>query len=91
MGIFDACCKIKLKSWKGDYLHRKDTDNESTKVTAWGTGVGNVWTVERIDNERIKLKSWKGDYLHRKDTDDESTKVTAWGTGVGNEWTVELI
>ncbi|NEZ56013.1 LamG-like jellyroll fold domain-containing protein [Adonisia turfae] len=76
---------IKLKSWKGDYLHRPDS---AQGVTSWSTGVGNEWIVEAIDNNKIKLKSWKGDYLHRPDS---AQGVTTWHTGVGNEWTVEAI
>ncbi|MEG4343149.1 LamG domain-containing protein [Microcoleus sp. A003_D6] len=77
--------KIKLKSWKGDYLHRPDSPQG---VTTWSTGVGNEWTVEAIADNKIKLKSWKGDYLHRPDSPQG---VTTWNTGVGNEWTVEAI
>ena len=77
--------KIKLKSWKGDYLHRPDSPQG---VTTWNTGVGNEWTVEAIADNKIKLKSWKGDYLHRPDSPPD---VTTWSTGVGNEWTVEAI
>ncbi|MEY3867479.1 MAG: hypothetical protein RLZZ338_1370 [Cyanobacteriota bacterium] len=77
--------KIKLKSWKGDYLHRPDTEQG---VTSWNTGVGNEWIVESIGDNKIKLKSWKGDYLHRPDS---AQGVTTWSTGVGNEWIVESI
>ncbi|WP_353929298.1 lamin tail domain-containing protein [Okeanomitos corallinicola TIOX110] len=77
--------KIKLKSWKGDYLHRPDSQQG---VTTWGTGIGNEWVVELIGDNKIKLKSWKGDYLHRPDSQQG---VTTWGTGIGNEWVVELI
>jgi len=77
--------KIKLNSWKGDYLHRPDSDQG---VTTWDTGVGNEWIVESIGDNKIKLKSWKGDYLHRPDSDQG---VTTWDTGVGNEWIVESI
>ena len=83
--VLSTGVKIKLKSWKGDYLHRPDTDQG---VTTWHTGIGNEWTVEAIADNKIKLKSWKGDYLHRPDTDQG---VTTWHTGVGNEWTVEVI
>jgi hypothetical protein len=83
--VLSTGVKIKLKSWKGDYLHRPDTDQG---VTTWHTGVGNEWTVEAIADNKIKLKSWKGDYLHRPDTEQG---VTSWHTGVGNEWTVEAI
>jgi hypothetical protein len=74
--------KIRLKSWKGDYLHRPNT---AQGVTTWYTGIGNEWIVECRDN-KIHLKSWKGDYLHRPDT---AQGVTTWYTGIGNEWTVE--
>ncbi|BAZ85826.1 hypothetical protein NIES806_20300 [Dolichospermum compactum NIES-806] len=84
-GLLSTGNKIKLKSWKGDYLHRPDSDQG---VTSWNTGVGNEWTVEVIADNKIKLKSWKGDYLHRPDSDQG---VTTWHTGVGNEWTVEAI
>ena len=77
--------KIRLKSWKGDYLHRPDSPQG---VTSWHTGVGNEWTVETIDGGKIHLKSWKGDYLHRPDSPQG---VTSWHTGVGNEWMVEII
>jgi hypothetical protein len=77
--------KLKLKSWKGDYLHRPDSEQG---VTTWSTGIGNEWTVEKIAGDKIKLKSWKGDYLHRPDSEQG---VTTWSTGIGNEWTVEVI
>ena len=35
--------KIKLKSWKGDYLHRPDS---AQGVTTWSTGIGNEWMVD---------------------------------------------
>jgi hypothetical protein len=77
--------KIRLKSWKGDYLHRPDSNQG---VTSWHTGVGNEWTVETIDGGKIQLKSWKGDYLHRPDSNQG---VTSWHTGIGNSWTAEAI
>ena len=77
--------KIKLKSWKGDYLHRPDS---AQGVTSWAVGVGNEWTAEPVEGNKIKLKSWKGDYLHRPDS---AQGVTSWGVGVGNEWIVEVI
>ncbi|BAY25488.1 hypothetical protein NIES2100_52940 [Calothrix sp. NIES-2100] len=77
--------RIKLKSWKGDYLHRPDSPQD---VTSWNTGIGNEWIVEVIDDNKIKLKSWKGDYLHRPDSPQG---VTTWNTGIGNEWIVEFI
>ncbi|MFT5686635.1 MAG: hypothetical protein ACI8RZ_007591 [Myxococcota bacterium] len=73
---------VQLKSWKGDYLHRPDSDQG---VTTWNTGTGNHWTVECLDNGGVQLKSWKGDYLHRPDSDQG---VTTWNTGGGNVWSV---
>ena len=83
--VLQSNSKIKLKSWKGDFLHRPDSQQG---VTSWDTGVGNEWIVEVIDGNKIKLKSWKGDYLHRPDSNQG---VTSWHTGVGNEWLVEVI
>nr|VFK62473.1 MAG: hypothetical protein BECKUNK1418G_GA0071005_102422 [Candidatus Kentron sp. UNK]VFK70516.1 MAG: hypothetical protein BECKUNK1418H_GA0071006_103022 [Candidatus Kentron sp. UNK] len=71
--VFAPYCyhtKIKLKSWKGDYLHRPDSDKG---VTTWGTGVGNEWIVEPAADGKIQLKSWKDDYLHRPDSDQGVT------------------
>ena len=42
--------KIKLKSWKGDYLHRPDS---AQGVTTWDTGVGNEWMLEVISVESL--------------------------------------
>ena len=75
--------KVKLRSRKGDFLHRPDS---AQGVTTWGTGSGNEWTVE-LAGDAIRLKSWKGDYLNRPDS---AQGVTTWGAGSGNEWTVEL-
>ena len=72
---------IRLKSWKGDYLHRPNT---AQGVTTWHTGIGNEWTVV-TSGGAIQLKSWKGDFLHRPDT---TQGVTTWHTGIGNSWTV---
>ncbi len=83
--VLEAKVEISLKSWKGDYLHRPDTEQG---VTTWNTGIGNRWIVEPVEGGKYKFKSWKGDYLHRPDTDQG---VTTWLTGVGNEWIVEPI
>lgn len=78
--------KIRVKSWKGDYLHRPD---QAQGVTTWHTGVGNEWILEPSDIPgKVRLKSWKGDYLHRPDSPQG---VTTWHTGIGNEWTLELV
>merc|ERR1711920_834320 len=76
--------KIRLKSWKGDYLHRPDSAQQG--VTSYHTGKGNEWTIEKLDSGKISLKSWKGDYLHRPDSPQG---VTSYHTGKGNEWTLE--
>ena len=36
---------IRLKSWKGDYLHRPDSP---VGVTTWGATIGSEWTVEAL-------------------------------------------
>lgn len=72
--------KVMLKSWKGDYLHRPDSDQG---VTTWNTGIGNVWTVER-EGDSLNLLSWKGDYLFRVHgeqgvgTTSERNERTTW-------------
>ena len=75
--------KIRLKSWKGDYLHRPD---QPQGVTTWHTGIGNEWTLEAGEDGKVQLKSWKGDCLHRP---DQPQGVTTWHTGIGNQWTLE--
>jgi len=82
---FKSNIKIRLRSWKGDYLHRPNTDQG---VTTWSAGIGDEWEVEPTDDGKFMLKSWKGDYLHRPD-DDQG--VTTWGTGLGNVWSVESL
>jgi hypothetical protein len=70
---------VRLRSWKGDYLHRPDSPQG---VTTWSHG---DWGVE-CSGSTVRLRSWKGDYLHRP---DGPASVTTWNTGIGNEWTVE--
>ena len=80
---------MRLKSWKGDYLNRPDTENG---VTMSSTGVGTTWKVVRTDRT-IQLKSWKGDFLNRPNTDIWSSlpKITTGPTGPGSSWTVTWI
>jgi len=75
--------KVRLQSWKGDYLHRPD---QAQGVTTWHTGIGNEWTLEAGEDGKVQLKSWKGDCLHRP---DQPQGVTTWHTGIGNQWTLE--
>ena len=79
----DARCndQVRLKSWKGDYLHRPDSPQG---VTTGTSGIGNVWTVECRSDGGIQLQSWKGDYLHRPDSPQGVTTGTG---GIGNAWT----
>jgi hypothetical protein len=82
--------KVSLKSWKGDYLHRPDSNQG---VTTWSTGIGNEWTLEYLVNKGkinnlVALKSWKGDYLHRPDS---SQGVTSWSTGKGNVFEIKYL
>ena len=81
---FNSGDKIKLKSWKGDYLHRPDSNQG---VTTWNTGIGNEWTLE-VSGGVLKFKSWKGDYLHRPDSPQG---VTTWNVGIGNEWAIVAV
>ena len=75
--------RIRLRSWKGDYLHRPDTPQG---VTTWNTGIGNEWQARPGPDGSVMLRSWKGDYLHRPNTPQD---VTTWNTGIGNEWRIE--
>lgn len=78
--------KIKLKSWKGDYLNRPDSAQNVTTISTNSNSTGNEWTVETIADRKIKLKSCKGDYLRRCDRGrgvDTGTNTTA------TEWIVE--
>ena len=77
MGSARCGDKVRVKSWKGDYLHRPDSPQG---VTTWSHG---DWTLECRSNGSIQLRSWKGDYLHRPDSPQG---VTTWAFG---EWTVE--
>jgi hypothetical protein len=76
--------RIELRSWKGDYLHRP---NSERGVTTWNTGEGNIWTLNFAGNSNegpaYTLKSWKGDYLHRPNS---ASGVTTWYRGKGNQW-----
>jgi hypothetical protein len=76
---------IKIRSWKGDYLHRPDSESG---VTTWNADVGNEWIIECINSNsdsKIMLRSWKGDYLHRPDSE---SGVITWNAGGGNEWEI---
>lgn len=74
---------VRLRSWKGDCLHRPDS---SQGVTTWHSGVGNVWRPEPAPGGGFLLRSWKGDYLHRPDAPQG---VTTWSAGGGSHWTLE--
>ncbi len=76
--------KVRIKSWKGDYLLRQ---NSSQGVYTGPAGFGDEWLVEAGPGEMVMLKSAKGDYLHRPDL---TQGVTTWDTGVGNEWLAEV-
>ena len=78
---------VQLKSWKGDFLNRPDTDFWVSGVTTGPTGPGSAWAVS-WDGNKTSFKSWKGDFLHRPDS---YRGVTTWHTGIGNIWSVEFI
>ncbi|WP_225408247.1 LodA/GoxA family CTQ-dependent oxidase [Stigmatella hybrida] len=77
--------KIKLKSWKTDYLHRPDA---ASGVTTLGEGKGTEWSVEWVSESKLRLKSWKGDYLLRAETPQG---VTTGAVGAASEWILELL
>ena len=79
--------KIKLKSWKGDYLHRPDASQSVTTAPANNNSQWDEWTVETIADRKIKLKSWKGDYLKRS----SSQQGVQIGSGGDEEWMIEMI
>ncbi|MFO0568520.1 MAG: hypothetical protein U0263_22855 [Polyangiaceae bacterium] len=72
--------KIKLRSWKGDYLRRTA---EGKAVT---TGQADEWSVERA-GEKYRLRSSKGDYLIRA---DQAQGVATAEKGAARDWTVEF-
>ncbi len=78
MGNAKCNDQIRLRSWKGDYLHRPAGGG----VTTWNSG---DWTVRCNANGSISLQSWAGDYLHRPDSPQG---VTMWSFG---DWTVEPV
>ena len=85
----DALCRfdfVRLRSWKGDCLHRPDGPQG---VTTYSSGVGNVWRPVRAPGGAFLLKSWKDDYLHRPDSPENG--VTTWAATGGSLWTLELV
>jgi hypothetical protein len=75
--------RIKLKSWKTDYLQRTDAAQGVTTATG---GAGTEWTVEWLSDNTLKLKSSKGDYLQRTDA---AQGVTTGATGANTVWIIE--
>ena len=75
---------IKLKSFKGDYLRRSDTDQG---ITTGNFDFDNSWKIYR-NGESILLKSSKGDFLHRAKS---GKGVKTQQTGAGNNWSVEIV
>ncbi|QRN97079.1 LodA/GoxA family CTQ-dependent oxidase [Archangium violaceum] len=75
--------RIRLKSWKTDYLQRTDAAQGVTTATS---GAGTEWIVEWVSNNTLKLKSSKGDYLQRADA---AQGVTTGTTGANTVWIIE--
>ncbi|WP_257459281.1 LodA/GoxA family CTQ-dependent oxidase [Archangium lipolyticum] len=75
--------RIRLKSWKTDYLQRTDA---AQGVTTSTSGAGTEWLVEWVGNNTLRLKSSKGDYLQRTDA---AQGVTTGATGVNTVWIIE--
>ncbi|HEX5754667.1 MAG TPA: FAD-dependent oxidoreductase [Archangium sp.] len=76
--------KVRLKSWKGDYLQRPE---QPQGVTTLASGAGTDWLVEcQCSEEKFLFKSSKGDYLSRPDT---AQGVSSASSGPGTEWAFE--
>jgi|GEM_PF-6011253 len=74
--------KIKLKSWKGDYLHRPDSDQG---VTTSSTGVGNEWELEFITAEELPTHEDTGSHLVKLGPQGSSVKGTTYDIQPKNE------
>jgi hypothetical protein len=74
---------IRLRSWKGDYLHRP---NSLQGVTTAPEGEGDRWIPVAGPLRSLLLRSHKGDYLHRANAPEG---VTTWICGEGNQWWLE--
>jgi hypothetical protein len=73
--------KVRLKSWKGDYLQRTE---QPQGVTTLASGAGTDWLVEcQCSEGKVLFKSAKGDYLSRPDT---AQGVSSASSGPGTEW-----
>jgi hypothetical protein len=75
---------IRLRSWKGDYLHRPDS---LQGVTTAAADDGALWRPVAGADGTLLLRSWKGDYLHRANAPEG---VTTWNRGMGNHWRPEF-
>ena len=84
--------KIRLRTQKGNYLHRPD--NREVVITR-GTGDGNEWVVEIVAENKIRLRSWKDDYLYRPSPNPApniiSAGVTKSNTHIDSEWIVIVV
>ncbi|MDC0713772.1 LodA/GoxA family CTQ-dependent oxidase [Stigmatella sp. ncwal1] len=78
-----SATRLKLKSWKADYLCRADA---APGITSAASGAGTEWNVEWLSDTRLKLKSVKGDYLQRSDA---AQGVTPGATAAMTEWIIE--
>ena len=80
---------MRLKSWKGDYLHRPDA-GQGVTTSQTTAEIGNLWTVVVDENDQIQLKSWKGDFLCRSDAGHGVTTSYADGCAgpYDTTWTV---
>ena len=79
--------KVSLKSWKGDYLHRPDTNQG---VTTWNTGLGDEWEIEWLNKPRLQLVSWKDDLLAR-DSSPSKIGTTTDSNGSNTIWEVDFL
>ncbi len=74
--------KIRLRSWKGDYLVR---NNSGAGVTSAATP--DLWRLVKVNLTTFALISKAGDGLHRPDS---PAGVTTFTVGIGNEWSLEI-
>lgn len=87
--------KIRLRSWRNDYLYRSNTPSDfpyptqsPNGVTTRGKGEGDEWSVEVVDGNKIRLRSFKDDFLNRPDV-ARGANIAASGSGC--EWVFTVL
>ncbi|MFN7898203.1 MAG: hypothetical protein ACK5N0_00865 [Synechococcaceae cyanobacterium] len=87
--------KIRLRTWRADYLYRTNDPKDflyptqaPNGVTTRSSGGGDEWTVEVIEGNKIRLRSFKDDCLNRADVPGG---VNMSNTGAGSEWIFQVV